>query len=67
MAYSLYKGLNSAKKIVLIETRKKWLKMTYSLYKGLISTKKVEFYIIRQDGAAQEHSKLQVQGQPNME
>ena len=47
MAYSLYKGLNSAKKIVLIETRKKWLKMTYSLYKGLISTKKVEFYIIR--------------------
>lgn len=47
MAYSLYKGLNSAKKIVLIETRKKWPKMAYLLYKGVFWVKKVEFYIIR--------------------
>lgn len=31
MAYFLYKELDSTKKIVLIETRKKWLKMTFSL------------------------------------
>ena len=47
MTFFLYKGLIWVKKIVHIETRKKWLKMTYSLYKGLNSTKKVEFYIIR--------------------
>lgn len=43
MTFSLYKGVFWVKKIVLIETRKKWLKMAYFLYKGVNSAKKVEF------------------------